>query len=160
MTTATSAAVNPKTDLVLERVVDVSPDKVWKAWTTPELLKKWFAPAPWTVSDAKVDLRPGGEFSLTMVSPEGEPMPCTGCILEVVENRRLVWTDTLTEGFRPSTQPFFTGIISIEPSGNGTKYTAHAMHKDQETRDKHAEMGFQEGWGKCLDQLVEMAKSM
>jgi uncharacterized protein YndB with AHSA1/START domain len=156
-------AFNPETDLILERTVDVSPEQVWAAWTQPELLKKWFAPRPWTTPYCEIDLRPGGICSTTMRSPEGQDFPNVGVYLEVIENRKLVFTDAITTGFRLSENPFFTAIISLEPVAleggrTGTKYTAHVMHKDAETRQKHADMGFHVGWGTCLDQLVEMAK--
>ena len=51
---------NPKLDLILERVVDVPRELVWKAWTTPEYLIKWFTPEPWKTVDCELDLRPGG----------------------------------------------------------------------------------------------------
>ena len=52
--------IDPKLDLVLERVVDVPVHLVWKAWTEPEHLKPWFCPKPWYVSECEIDLRPGG----------------------------------------------------------------------------------------------------
>ena len=150
---------NPELDLVLERVVPVSPKLMWEAWTRPEHLKKWFAPAPWTVSDIQVDLRPGGGSRLVMRSPEGEEFPSEGCYLEVVPQKKLVFTDTLLEGFRPAPNPFFTAVVSFEPHGDGTKYTVVAMHRDAEGRKKHEEMGFHAGWGQCLDQLVALMGS-
>lgn len=160
MTRAFQYLPDPRLDLVLERVVDVPPELVWKAWTTPELLMKWFCPLPWTTVACEIDLRPGGVFRTVMRSPEGQDMPQSeGCYLEVVENERLVWTDALKAGYRPSETPFFTGMILLEPEAGGTKYTAIAMHKDEETARKHAEMGFHEGWGIALDQLVAHIKS-
>ena len=157
--------IDPELDLVLERVVDVSPELVWKAWTEPEHLVKWFTPAPWTTVDCEMDLRPGGIFRTVFRSPEGEEYPNVGCYLEVLPTRRLVWTDALEPGFRPSRlepdAPFkFTAAILLEPAGKGTKYTAIAIHKDQDGRKAHEEMGFHEGWGKALDQLVEVVKSL
>ena len=146
---------DPKLDLVLERVIDVPPEKVWAAWTQPEHVVKWFTPRPWSTVDCEIDLRPGGLFRTVMRSPEGEDHENVGCFLEVVENRRLVWTDALGPGWRPKAEPFMTAVISIEPHGNGTKYTAIAIHADEETRKKHEEMGFHEGWATALDQLVE-----
>ncbi len=161
MTTATSTTViDPTLDLVLERVVDVSPELVWAAWTTPEHVKQWFAPKPWSISECEIDLRPGGVFSSTMLSPEGDAYPNMGCFLEVVPNRRLVWTDALLPGYRPSEKPFFTAVVEIEPSGTGTKYTATAIHRDQAGKEQHEAMGFYEGWGTVLDQLVEYMKSV
>jgi uncharacterized protein YndB with AHSA1/START domain len=82
-----------------------------------------------------------------------------GCVLEVVENRRLVWTAALGPGYRPVATDFpFTAVITMEPSGAGTKYTALAIHGTPELKTQHEEMGFHEGWGAALDQLVEFAK--
>lgn len=160
MTTYTS---NPELDLVLERTVDVAPELVWKAWTTPELLKQWFAPKPWTTTACEIDLQPGGRFDTTMRSPEGDEYPGSGCILVVDEGSTLVFTSALSPGFRPviAEGDFpFTAVISIEPDGSGTKYTATAIHADASAKKSHADMGFIEGWGMALDQLVEVAKSL
>jgi uncharacterized protein YndB with AHSA1/START domain len=146
--------IDPRLDLVLERDVDVSPALVWAAWTEAERIKKWFTPAPWTTVECEIDLRPGGIFRTVMRSPEGEDHPNVGCILEVVERERLVWTDALLPGFRPSPKPFFTAVISLQPNGPGTRYTAIAMHRDEEGRAEHEKMGFHDGWGAALDQLV------
>jgi len=145
-------------DLVLERVVDVPPAKVWEAWTTPEILMKWFTPDPWKTVSCKMELVPGGSTETVMESPEGQQFPNTGCILEVVPGKKLVFTDALKGGWRPSENPFMTAIIEIIPEGDGTRYRATAMHKDEETKQKHMEMGFEEGWGAALDQMVQVIK--
>ena len=72
MTELRPIEVDPTTDLVLDRVVDVSPRAVWDAWTDPDLLVQWFTPAPWTTVKAEVDVRPGGRMHTVMASPEGE----------------------------------------------------------------------------------------
>ena len=114
---------DPQLDLVLERIVDVSPERVWAAWTKPEHVKKWFTPAPWQTVDREIDLRPGGIFRTVMRSPEGQEHANTGCYLELVENRRLVWTGALKPGYRPqdtSQFPFvMTAILSFEPRRDG-----------------------------------------
>ena len=159
---------DPRLDLVLERIVDVSPDLVWAAWTEPEHLKHWFTPVPWQTVDCEIDLRPGGMFRTVMRSPEGQEFPDVGCYLEIIPNERLVWTNALAPGFRPSgpsaeevkecAMIMFTAVISLEPHGKGTKYTALAMHREEEGRRKHEAMGFHDGWGKALDQLVAHMK--
>jgi uncharacterized protein YndB with AHSA1/START domain len=145
-------------DLVLERVIDVPPTKVWDAWTTPETMTKWFTPDPWKTVSVEMELTPGGKFNSVMESPEGQQFPNSGCILEVVPGHKLVWTDALLPGFRPSANPFVTACIEIFPEGTGTRYRATALHKDEETMKKHEEMGFHEGWGAALDQLVAVIK--
>jgi uncharacterized protein YndB with AHSA1/START domain len=159
---------DPELDLVFERVVDVPRELIWTAWTTPEHIRKWFTPAPWTTVDCEIDLRPGGIFRTVMRSPEGIDFPNLGCYLEVVSNERLVWTNVLGPGYRPSIRPTdescdafgFTGAISLEPQGRATKYRAVVIHDDAESRRKHQDMGFHEGWGKALDQLVALARTM
>ena len=151
--------INPDLDLVLERVVDVPREILWQAWTQPEHLKEWFAPRPWSIVDCKIDLRPGGIFYSVMQSPEGQEYPNAGCFLEIVPNEKLVWTDALAPGYRPSENPFFTAVVTFTPEGSSTRYRAVAIHRDAAGRVQHEQMGFHEGWGMVLDQLVEYAKS-
>lgn len=159
---------DPRLDLVFERIVELPPELIWSAWTTEEHIKQWFTPAPWQTVDCEIDLRPGGIFRTVMRSPSGEDFPNIGCCLEIVPNRKLVWTNALEPGYRPVRQLsdtpcesfLFTAVISLEPQGQGTKYTALVIHRDEEGRNKHKEMGFYEGWGKALDQLVDYMKSL
>ena len=165
-----SPAYHPdsRLDLVLERIVDVPRELVWTAWTTPESLKQWFTPAPWTTVDCEIDLRPGGIFRTVMRGPEGQEFSNVGCYLETVENERLVWTNVLGPGYRPANQATdescvafaFTAVVSLEAHGNGTKYTAIVIHGNDADRRKHEEMGFHEGWGKALDQLVAAVRKI
>jgi len=161
---------DPKLDLVLERIVDVPRHLVWQAWTDPKHLVKWFTPAPWKTVDCEIDLRPGGIFRTVMQSPDGQDFPSQGCYLEVVPEERLAWTDALEAGFRPARAPTrptkecstltMTAVITLDMHGKGTKYTALVMHRSEESRASHEAMGFHEGWGKALDQLVALVKSM
>lgn len=149
---------DPKLDLVLERIVDVPRELVWKAWTTPEHVRHWFVPKPWTITECEIDLQRGGIFRAVMRSPEGQEFPNTFCFLDIVQNERLVWTDALLPGYRPSGKPFFTAVLDLETSGSGTRYVATAIHRDAEGRKQHEEMGFHDGWGTVVNQLVEYIK--
>ena len=151
---------DPTLDLVLERYVDVPAEKIWAAWTQPELLMQWFVPAPWKTVHVEVDLRPGGAFHTVMESPEGQQFPGTGCFLEIVAPTRLVWTSVMQGGYRPNvpggTGPDFTGILTFTALGGGTIYRAEAQHATAEAAKAHADMGFHAGWGAALDQLVAL----
>lgn len=160
MSKTTQSDIDPTLDLVLEREIDVPKELVWKAWTKPEHVKKWFAPAPWTISECEIDLQPGGMFYTVMRSPEGELFPNTGCYLEIVTAETLVFTNALAPGYRPSERPFFTAVVTLEPTATGTKYTVVAKHKDSAGRQQHEEMGFHEGWNLSLDQLAEVSKGL
>ena len=154
-------AFNPELDLVLERVVPTPRRLVWKAWTEPEPLKKWFCPRPWLTVHAEIDLRPGGRFVTVMRSPEGEEFPGSGCYLAVEPESLLVWTSALGEGFRPNPAPtgegdfLFTGALTFAEEAGGTRYRAHAMHATAKARKHHEDMGFHDGWSAALDQMVE-----
>ena len=156
---------NPALDLSFERFVDLPPETLWAAWTQPELLMPWFCLRPWATIACEIDLRPGGIFSTVMRSPEGQEFPGIGCYLEVLPNRRLAWTNALAPAFRPVPASevagffFFTGIVTFTPQGSGTLYGARVVHGTPEDCQKHAAMGFEQGWGKALDQLVEFMKS-
>ncbi|MAQ71252.1 MAG: polyketide cyclase [Alphaproteobacteria bacterium] len=158
--------VDTKLDLVLKRELNVPVSLVWRGLTEPELLKQWFCPKPWGVSDCRLDLRPGGEFYTVMRDPDGNEFPSTGCILEVISEKRLTWTSTMVTDFRPA-KPVsaddkecanisMTAIISIEAIPEGTAYTAHVMHATPEQSKLHEEMGFSEGWGTTVKQLEEL----
>lgn len=154
---------DPQLDLFFERIVDVPKHQIWQAWTQPERLKPWFCPLPWKVIDCEIDLRPGGLFRTVMQSPEGETFPNLGTYLEIVENQRLVWTNALAPGFRPAAVPdggfAMTGIIELADHAQGTRYSATVLHENPSAREQHRAMGFEEGWGKALDQLLAMVKT-
>ena len=152
--------MDPALDLVIERELDVAPGKLWACWTQPALMERWFCPAPWRITDVDLDLRPGGHFRGVMRGPNGEAMPNAGCYLEVVPERRLVWTDALTGGYRPAATSFMTGIITFEPIAGGTRYRGLALHATEEARARHEAMGFHEGWGKATDQLLALARTL
>jgi uncharacterized protein YndB with AHSA1/START domain len=151
--------IDPKFDLVLEREIDVPVELVWRAWTTPKHLREWFAPRPWTITACDLDLRPGGELNFTMRSPDGQHYPNTLCYLEVKPFERLITTDALLGGYRPSPNPFFTAVLDLTKNGEGTRYKAIAIHGDEATRKKHEDMGFHDGWGTVVTQMVEYIKA-
>jgi len=150
---------DPRLDLVLERVIDLPPERIWAAWTRPDLVRQWFAPAPWTTVDCEIDPRPGGIFRVVMCPPEGGDIPVMGCFLELVPNEKLVWTDALGPGFRPAATPFITVVIQLARQGAGTRYQAIALHATEAIRRQHEEKGFLSGATQCLDQLVALMQN-
>lgn len=157
-------------DLVLERTLDAPIDLVWEAYTNPEHMKRWFAPKPYEITEMELDPKPGGIFRLRMVGPDGFDTGGgnAGCVLEVVPKQKLAWTSALGPGYRPAEMAAtgcesfpMTAIVTFEDAGNDkTAYRAVALHKDAADRDRHAQMGFSEGWGTVAGQLEEFAKGL
>jgi len=148
-------------ELVLMREIDAPREKIFRAWTDPELLKQWFCPKPWGVSHAELDVRTGGSSVIVMNGPNGEVVDNRGVYLEVVPNEKIVFTDAFKTAWIPSEKPFMTGIILLEPLGDGrTKYTAMARHWTEEDKKTHEAMGFHEGWGAATDQLAALVATI
>lgn len=144
-------------DLVLTRLIDAPCERVYAAWTRPELLRQWFAPKPYSTPAAELDVRPGGRSFVLMRSPDGTDIPCPGVYLEVVPNRKLVTTDAYTRAWELAEKPFMTLILTFEPEDGKTRYTALARHWTVADREAHEKMGFHEGWNICTDQLAALA---
>lgn len=143
-------------ELRISRFIDASPATVWKAWSKAEHLEKWWIPAPIECKVIKLDLRPGGGFETWMREGGGDFKPhVEGCFLDILPEKRLVFTTALAEGWRPA-EPWLslTAIIGFEAEGQGTCYSARVLHKNPADSRKHEEMGFHEGWGTVIDQLA------
>ena len=156
MTATKEALTTNDRELVLTRIIDAPREKLYRAWTEPELIKQWFAPRPFMVARAETDLRPGGASRIDMRGPDGQEIPGQGVYLEVVKNERLVFTDAYTQAWEPSQRPFMTVILTFEDQGGKTKYTARVRHWTVADREAHEKRGFHQGGGQCADQLTEL----
>ncbi len=161
MTDNAAPVAIPERDLVITRDIAASPAALFRCWTDPTLIPRWFCPPPWSVSHAETDPRAGGHNLVVMRGPEGQEMPNPGVYLEVVANRRIVSTDAYVRAWEPAAKPFMTLILSFDDLGTGhTRYTAVARHWTAEDREAHLNMGFHEGWGIATDQLAALAASL
>ena len=158
MTTSKTTTSTEGRDLILTRLIDAPPEKLFRAWTDPEVMTQWFAPKPWTTPRAETDVRPGGSNLVVMASPEGQEFPNRGVYLEVVKNQRLVFTDAYTSAWQPSDKPFMTVILTFEDRGGKTLYTARVRHWTDADREAHEKMGFHEGWAICTEQLANLVE--
>lgn len=150
----------PLKDLSLTRVIDAPRDLLWTCWTTPAHLRQFFVPKPHRVAACEIDLQVGGRFDTTM-DVDGNLMENQGVFLEIVAGRRLVFTDAFRAGWEPAPDPFMTVLIDFADAGAGrTEITVTARHRRAEDRQRHEDMGFQDGWGAVLAQLEDHARSL
>jgi len=143
-------------ELVLTRLIDAPPARLFQAWTDPKLLPQWFAPRPLTTPVCEIDLRVGGVCRTVMRTPDGVDLPNEGVYLEIVQDRRIVFTDAFVADWAPSGKAFIVGTVSFEPEGGQTRYSARVRHWTAADREAHEQMGFYAGWGQCADQLAEL----
>ncbi|GAA0926401.1 SRPBCC domain-containing protein [Nonomuraea longicatena] len=153
--------MNPDLDLVLERLIRAPRATVWKAWTDPGKLARWWAPAPLHCRVDALDLRSGGAF-VTRLSDDGaEYVPhLDACFLAVDELERIVFTNAIDSAWRPaSPDPVaMTATITLGDHPDGTDYRIVVRHGDPESRDRHEKLGFAEGWGTVTAQLAALAE--
>jgi uncharacterized protein YndB with AHSA1/START domain len=142
-------------ELSIERVLDAPVAALWRAYT--HHLNEWFCPPPWRAELVAMDLRPGGRSAVTMYGPNGEVMPNEGIYLEVIPERRILFTDALTADWRPQ-GPFMVGGFDFEPDGERTRYRAWARHWTEEAMAQHEAMGFHQGWGIVAGQWEAVAQ--
>ena len=159
MTASKATTTSEGRDLVLTRLFNAPPEKIFNAWTDPALLKQWFAPLPWTVTKAETDVRAGGTNLIVMRSPEGQEFPGHGVYLEVIKNQRLVFTNAFTKAWEPSEQkPLMVVEVTLEQQGDITNYTARVRHWTIADRESHEKMGFHVGWVTCAEQLAALVE--
>jgi len=122
--------MNPELDLTMTRVIRAPRALVWRAWSEPESFAQWWVPAPAKCRVAAMEMRAGGAL-VTEISEDGRAFVphMNACFLHVTDGERIVFTDTLTGGWRPSDQPFMTAIISLADRPEGTEYAAYVMHR-------------------------------
>lgn len=142
--------------LTISRLIPAPPAVVWRAWSQAEHLAQWWIPKPLECRVVRLDLRPGGGFETRMRDGDGPFQPhLDACFLDVQPERQLVFTTVLRAGWQP-VEPWLalTTAITLEAVGAGTHYTAHVMHRSAEDSRKHADLGFEQGWGSVLEQLA------
>lgn len=140
-------------ELAITRVIDAPRERVFAVWTRH--LPEWWGPHGMTTPVCEMDLRPGGLFRTVMRAPDGTEHPTRGLFLEVVPNERIVFTDAFEPGWLPNPGAFFTAIVAFDAlPGGRCRYTARALHWSASNRERHATMGFHQGWGESLDRLV------
>lgn len=151
--------MNPDLDLGISRLIKAPRAAVWKAWTDPELFQQWWLPAPLRCEIKEMDVRPGGGLT-TLMSEDGGPFVphVAGCYLAIDPLERIVFTNTMTSGWRPAVGGFMTTIITLKDHAEGTDYRALVMHKDPADRATHEKMGFYDGWGTVTDQLSRLVE--
>lgn len=141
------AATAPRTaTLRLRRTFPAPPERVFRAWTDPEALKRWSGPGAFTTPLAEVDLRVGGAFRIHMRAPDGTEHRVRGVYREVAPPARLVYTWQWETEVAPET------LVTVEfhDRGGATEVVlTHERFPDEKTRTDH-----EQGWSACFEKLA------
>ncbi len=137
--------------LSITRRLDAPRELVFKVWSQPEHLARWWGPKDFTLPSCQMDFRPGGAFRFTMRGANGKDHTLQGVYREIVPPERLSfswrWVDEAEDCAGPETQV----TVTLESQGNKTLLTLHQARFDTvSARDSHGE-----GWGESLDRLTD-----
>ncbi|MDK2917038.1 MAG: hypothetical protein PWR25_1595 [Euryarchaeota archaeon] len=164
---AETVLTEEKGRLFIQRIFAASRDRVWKAWTDPELIARWWGPASFTGLDFRVDLREGGRYLFGMRLPDGRDFWSTGVYREIVTGERLVFTDSFADAegnVVPASHYGMSGdwpqellvTVTFEEHDGETKMTLrHEGIPAGEDRDMT-----EAGWNESLDRLAELLKEL
>lgn len=158
MTSSGTAVVTLPTDtqILITREFEAPRHLVYRAWTTPELIKRWWSGERGEVTSAEVDLRVGGKWRYVMVAHGGFEVAFHGEYIEIVPNERIVSTE-IYEGAPDS--PAVNTFTLTEEAGR-TTMTLLVQHENQADRDMHINSGMEAGMQESMDKLERVARSL
>jgi uncharacterized protein YndB with AHSA1/START domain len=138
-------------ELTVTRIVDAPPGDVFRAWTEPDEIKRWFGPGEFETPEAEVDLRPGGGYRFLMQAPGGHGMPVIGTYEEIDPPHRLVFTWQFdVEGMRED-----PSLVSVEFRDAGDDRT-EVVIKHSRYPEAHGPEPYRMGWEGGLDKVEAM----
>src|SRR5918997_4125425 len=158
MASGETATVTLPTDekILIRREFDAPKSLVYKTWTTPELVKRWWHANRGEVTVAEIDFRVGGTWRYVSITPDGTEVGFHGEYREIVPNERIVSTEVyegVPEGEARNTVTF------TEADGR-TTLTVLVQHTSKEARDAHINSGMETGMQEGMDLLEQIAVSL
>ena len=161
VTSSGTATVTLPTDeqILITREFAAPRHLVYKAWTTPELVKRWWHAKRGTMTVAEIDLRVGGKWRYAMVTDGGFEVGFHGEFREIVPNERLVSTEVY-EGIPDAEEHAALNTLTLTEANGGTILTVLVEHPTKEGRDAHIDSGMEPGMQDAMDLLEEVAVSL
>jgi uncharacterized protein YndB with AHSA1/START domain len=150
-----------KRELVITRVFDAPRELVFRAWTDPKLMAKWWGPRGVTNPVCELDARPGGSIHIVMLAGkhlgdlEGQKWPMKGTFNEVIPPKRIVYTSSAIEDESGNPQLENKVTITLEELGRKTKMTLHVVVTKAGPGTEGPLSGMELGWNQSIDKLGE-----
>ena len=148
---------NADREFIMTRVFDAPARLLFKAYSQPEHVAKWFGPKGWPITLCEIDFRVGGRYRFAMTGPSGvQNTPFGGKYLEIVPNEKIVFDNTFEE---PGSETMIM-TVTFDEHGGKTTMTLHTLFASVEMRNAHIGGGFEEGTGSSYDQLAEVVADL
>jgi uncharacterized protein YndB with AHSA1/START domain len=147
------------TQILITREFDAPRHLVYKAWTTPELVRRWWSARRGAVTVADIDLRVGGAWRFVMIADNGMEVGFHGEYREIVPDERLVSTE-IFEGLPDGDSDPALNTLTLEEEGGRTMLTLLVQTETKEQRDAIVESGMEDGLQDALDLVEEVAQSL
>ncbi len=144
-------------EIVGSRIMDAPPELVFKAYTDPELIPRWWGPRRYATTVDKMDVRPGGVWRFVHRAADGGEYAFNGVYREIVPPKRLVYT------FNYEGAPGHEAVETVtfeEAEGGKTRMTDHLLFETREERDGMLNSGMEEGAAETIDRLVELLREL
>ena len=145
--------------ILITREFDAPKELVWKAWTTPELVRRWWHANRGEMTVCEIDLRVGGSWRYAMVTPDGMEVGFHGEYREIEPFERLVSTEAY-EGIPDADAHAAVDTLTLAEIGDHTLMTVLVEHPTMEGRDMHVESGMEDGMQDAMDLLEETVAAL
>jgi len=142
--------------ILITREFDAPKHLVYKAWTTPELVERWWHANRGEIKSIEIDLRVGGGWRYVMETPDGIEVGFHGEYRELVPDERIVSTEVY-EGFPDGVA---VDTLTLDEANGRTTMTVLVQHMSKQHRDAHIESGMEDGMQDALDLLEQVAASL
>jgi uncharacterized protein YndB with AHSA1/START domain len=146
---------DPRTDVTLTRIFDAPRDMVWKAWTDPTMLARWWGPKGFTNPVCEADVRVGGKILIHMQAPDGTVHPMTGTFDEIAEPECLVFRAVPVDRNGVALLESLT-TVTFHDLGDKTKVIVHASAAPLQPIGVDMLKGMDMGWSQSLERLAQL----
>ena len=148
--------------IVVSRLLDAPRALVWKAWTEPEHIARWWGGKGFVISGCTIELRQGGAFRLSMHAADGAVHPCRGTFRDIVAYERIVYDGEPDDrhGCGAGLPPGARVTVTFEDEGPQTRLTVRTRFTTAAARRAADEAGYVAGWGESLERLAGHARQM
>jgi len=156
MITAPTFTVNREAkEITMERVFDASRDLVWKLWTDPKMIPRWWGPRNNQTTVDKMDFRVGGEWRFIQIDPEGNEYAFHGVYREIVPPHKISETFNF-EPIGPGHE--LIEVVMFEDIGGKTKMISKAIYNSIEDLEGMVRSGMEEGSNESMERFEELLK--